>query len=275
MGLFSNLTTEGHEETDERVGGGSFTRETDIYTMKIKLAYAGKSDGGAQNVTFIFDDGREFRSTIYVTNRQGQNYFHPKKSNSQERDTSKKQNLPGFDLVNEICLITTDKGLADQATEEKTVMIWNSSDKKELPTSAHVLVDLLGKEISLAIYKQLENKTELQGDTYVDIADTRDTNNIEKVFHPVYHVTVKEAARATKVEGDKMLDDAGNNVGIFWDKWLEAHKGKTKDKRTIKDGDGGQSGRPGGNRSAGAPPSSGNGGAAAGGAPRKSLFGGS
>lgn len=271
MGIFSNLVTEGHEETEERVGGGGFTRETDIYPMTIAMAYAGKSDGGAQNVTFVFDDGKEFRSTVYVTNRNGQNFYHPKKGKTQDRDTTKKQTLPGYELVNEICLIATDKPLNEQESEEKIVKIYDAKEGKELPKAVQVLTGLLGKQVSLAIYKQLENKTELQNGTYVDIADTRDTNNIEKVFHPEYKVTVKEAALAEAVKDGVMVDGKGNPVGGFYDKWLEAHKGKTKDKRSIKDGDAGQSGRP-GRVGAGAPPASS--GAAGGGAPRKSLFGG-
>lgn len=271
MGIFSNLTTEGVEESEERVGGGGFTRDSGIYAMTIKLAYAGASAGGAQNITFVFDDGKEFRQTIYFTDRNGKNYFHPKKQGSQERDTTKKQFLPGYDLVNEICLIASDTPLTEQETEEKVVNLWDKDAKRELPKSVQVLTGLLGKPVSLAILKILQNKNEQQGDEWVPTADTVEVNEIVKVFHPEYKVTVKEAGRATGVNDGVMVDKDGNPVGGFYDKWLEQNEGKTKDK-TDKSLSGNQSGRPGagGGKS---PPAGGAGGAAGGGA-RKSLFGG-
>lgn len=257
MGLFGNLGTEGLEEKEDRVGGGSFSRETDIYELNIKVAYAGKSDGGARFVAFVFadNDGKEYRETFYVTSKAGLNYYMAKDKDGKE--TGKKRALPGFDAVNDICLVTTDKELSQQTDEEKTVKIWDADAKAELPKSVPVLVELLGKKVYLAIYKRLENKSTLVNGSYVPNADTRDTNTTEKVMHFPTKMTVREAT-------------SGAAEAVFHDSWLEAHKGKVQDKRTIKDGEAGQSGRPG--RAAGAPPASGG---AAGAAPRKSLFGGS
>lgn len=79
-------------------------------------------------------------------------------------------------------------------------------------------------------------------------------NTTEKVFHSPTKMTVKEATD-------------GAEAPTFYDSWIEAHQGKVMDKRTIKDGEAGQAGRPG--RSIGAPPTSGN----SSGGERKSLFG--
>lgn len=254
MGLFGNLGTEGLEEKEDRVGGGSFSRETDIYELLVKVAYAGKSDGGARFVAFVFadNDGKEYRETFYVTSKAGLNYYMAKDKDGKE--TGKKRALPGFDVVNDICLVTTDKPLSEQDSEEKTVKIWDSEAKAELPKSVPVLTELLGKKVYLAIYKRLENKSTLVNGSYVANADTRETNTTEKVMHFPTKLTVKEAT-------------SGAAEPVFFDAWLEAHKGKVQDRRTIKDGEAGQSGRPG--RAAGAPPAAG--GSAA---PRKSLFGG-
>jgi len=133
-----------------------------------------------------------------------------------------------------------------------------------------VLTGLLGKKVSLAILKTLENKTEQQGTEWVAIADTVDRNEIVKVFHPEFKVTVKEANRAEGGIKDGVPVDKNNEpVAGFYDKWLETNQGKTKDK-TDKALAGNQSGRPGASRS-GPPSSSGNAGGAT---PRKSLFGG-
>lgn len=248
MGLFGKLTNEGLEETQDRIGG-SFTLETDIYNMTVKMAYAITSSGGAQGVVFIGDNGgKEYRETLWVTNKKGENFFLNKD------DKTKKVPLPGFTVMDDICVATTEKPLAEQDTEEKVVNIYDFEQQKELPKSVPVLVELIGKPVSLAILKILENKSVKQGDDYVAVADERHVNAIDKVFHTETRVTMVEARNG--------------QPAAFWDAWLERNKGQTRDKRTIK-GDGGSAGNAGrpGAPSAGAAP-------AAGGTARKSLFGG-
>src|SRR5690349_11112487 len=128
-GMFGNLSSEGLEQSSDRLGGFQ-PLQTDAYDMDIKVAYAGKSSGGAQSVTLIGDiDGREYRETIYVTNKKGENYFLNKD------DQTKKVPLPGFTIVDELCLVTTDAPLSAQATEEKIVKVWDPETKSEQPKS--------------------------------------------------------------------------------------------------------------------------------------------
>lgn len=278
MGLFGNLSTDNMEKAEDRVGGGSWTRETDIYTMTIKAAYAGKStSSNAQSVNFIFvdKDGKEYRETFWVTDGQGRNYFHPKKQGSNDRDTTKRNPLPGFNIVNDICMIATDTPLSGQTDEEKTFKIWDNDAKAELPKAVPMLVDLLGKQVSLAIYKIVENKTKKNESSgqYEPIAEEREVNQTEKALFPQFRCTVREAEVALENNGsvtdDAILNQSGENVAVFWESWLTAHQGKVKDKRSIKDGAAGQSGRPGQNK---APPASGNAGGGNAGGERKSLF---
>lgn len=246
MGIFSNLTNEGLEEAQDRIGGfAPFT--TDAYDGTVKLAYAGQSEGGAHNVTFIFAgiDGRDYSETIYITNRKGENFFLNKD------DKTKKVPLPGFTVVNDICLATTEAPLAEQETEEKVVNIYDYDAKKEVPKSVQVLTALLDKPVTLGIVEQLENKSQKdQAGNYVPIADTRIVNFIDKVFHT--------ATKKTMVEAMNGQDAA------FYAKWVERNKGQQRDKRSIKDGEAGASGRP----PVGGPPAGGPAGKA------KSLFGG-
>lgn len=246
MSLFGNLKSDGLEQTQDRLGGGYQPKETDIYTGKIKALYAGKSAGGAQSVSLILAlaDGSEYRETFWITNKKGENFFLNKD------DKTKKVPLPGFTLVDDLCLVTTGKPLAEQDTEEKTIKLYDSEAKKELPKAVPMLVEALGLEVSLGIVKVLENKNEKQGDEYVPTAETRELNVTDKVFHTETKMTVVEARE-------------GAEVAKFWDSWLERNKGNTRDKRTIKDGQAGQTGAP---KAAGAAP-------AASDAPRKSLFG--
>lgn len=248
MSLFKTLTSTGLEENIDRTGGGFQPRETDVYAGKIKLAYAGASTGGAQNVTLIvaLADGGEYRETIYITNKKGENFFLNKD------DKTKKVALPGFTTIDDICQICTDKPLSEQDCEEKIVKIWDYDAKAELPKSVPVLTELLGKDVLLAIKKSTVNKSGPAPD-YAPLSETKEENAIDKVFHPTLRVTIVEAK-------------SGKASGEFIDVWLEKNKGKTQDKRTIKDGDGSQSGRPRG-ASAGPPQAGGT-------SARKSLFGG-
>lgn len=247
--LFGNLTNTGLEESQDRLGGGYAARESDIYTGKIRAMYAGQSAGGARSVSVIVDmsDGQEYRETFYITNKKGENFFLNK------QDPTKKVPLPGFTIVDDICLVTSGKPLAEQATEEKVINLYNTDQKKELPTAVPMLVDCLGQEVTLGILKQLENKSEKVGNDYVATAETREINVTDKVFHTESRRTVVEARQ-------------GAEKAAFIDSWTERNKGNTRDKRTVKDGQGGNVGAP---KSAAAGATSA---PAAGAAPRKSLF---
>ena len=243
--MFGNLTTTGLEKAEDRLGGGGVF-ETGIYSGKIKMAYAGKSPGGAQNVSLIVDlGGREYRETIYITNKKGENFFLNK------QDASKKVPLPGFTTINDICMLTTEKPLAEQDVQDKTIKVYDFDLKKEVPTVVPVLMELLDKPISLAILKERVNKNVKNANTgeYEATADERDQNVIDKTFHTETKLTIVEA-------------EQGNEVGVFWDKWAEKNDGKTRDKREIKDGQA-PSGRPGAPPKAGVTPI----------AAKKSLFG--
>ena len=246
MSLFNTLTTQGLEDAQDRLGGFQ-PLESDIYTGIIKAAYAGKSSGGAVSVTFLIEmDGKEYRETFYVTNKKGENFFLNK------QDNSKKVPLPGFTLVDDICLVTTDKPLSMQDHEDKVIKVYDADAKKELPKSVPMLVDLIGKEVSLGILKSIVNKNEKVGNEYVPTAETREENTTDKVFHTETKMTVVEL-KNEKTEP------------AFWNGWLERNKGNTRDKRTVKDGVAGASATA---------PKAGNSAAPAANAPaRTSLFG--
>jgi hypothetical protein len=139
---------------------------------------------------FNFDlNDKEYRETIYITNKQGENFFLNKD------DPTKKVPLPGYTTVNDICLMTTDKPLSEQDTEAKMVNVWDNDAKKEVPKSVPVLTELLGQKVTLGILKQLVNKNEKNQSSgkYEPTAETREENVIEKVFHSPTHMTVVEA----------------------------------------------------------------------------------
>lgn len=251
MSMFGNMTNEGLEESEDRLGGFVLF-DTDIYNATIKMAYATQASSGARAISFEFDlgAGRTYREQVFFTNKKGENYYLT--------EQKKKAPLPGFTLIDEICMLATEDPLALQETEDKTVKVYDSDAKKELPKSVPVLVGLLGKEVSLGIVKSLQNKNVKNSTTgaYEPTAETVERNGIEKAFHTATKLTVPEARN-------------GKEQGEFWDKWVERNKGTVKDQRKIKDGAGGTSGI--GRPQAGPPQSAAQAGGAA--PARKSLFG--
>lgn len=248
--MFNDLKNDGLEESQDRLGGFQ-VYESDIYLAKIKVAYGLKSSGGAKGVAFTFDlgNGKEYRETIYVTDKKGQNFFLNKD------DNSKKVPLPGFTTVEDICLIVTGKTLSEQEMDDKVFNVYDPDARQEMPKSVPTLVELLDQPIYLAIIKAIENKNAKDSSgRYVPTAETRETNSIEKVFHPEEKMTVAEARDGKETAG-------------FFDAWLTRNKGKDRDKRKVKGGQAGVAGKP-GSRAPSGPPQAG--------APqtgRKSLFG--
>lgn len=238
--VFGTLTTDGLAETQDRLGGFRVL-DSGPYTGKIKAAYAGKAaSSNAQSVTVILEtnDAGEYRETFWITNKKGENFFVDK------QDASRKVPLPGFTMIDDLCLVTTNKSLSQQATEEKVMNIYDPDAKKELPKSVPMLIELLGKEVTFGIRKELKNKQAKDGNgVYQDTPDSREENVTDKIFHYPSNLTVVEARK-------------GIQTPTFYGAWVEKNKGQTMDRRSIKDGDaGGQSGRAG--RPGGAPPKAG------------------
>jgi len=247
---FANLKTQGLEQSEDRLGGGFQARDSGAYDMKVKVAYAGTSDGGAHSVTIhLVDSKGEYRETIYITNKNGENFFLNKD------DKTKKVPLPGFTVINDICMMTTEQPLCDQVWEEKTVNLWDNDLKKEVPKAVMVCTSILDKEVTVGLLQTLKNKGVKQPDgSYADGPEERTEVNISKVFHTETKYTMAEAI-------------AGAQTADFYQKWVDKNTGAVIDKRSVKNG---AAGKP-----AGGPPQAGGAPAAGGGAtaPGKSLFG--
>lgn len=255
MSLFGTLKSDGLEESEDRLGANFGAVDSGVYLATIKMAYAGESTAGAKNLSLILDlDGHEYRETIYVTNRQGQNFYYAK----DDLTKKKKLPLPGYTQIDDLALLTAEKPLSELDFQEKQVKIYDKEAKKEIPQAVPVAVELLGKQVYVAILKNLEDKTvKVEGTDppeYVPNGETRETNNITKFFHAELRVTMVEAR-------------AGKEQGKFIDDWTEKNKDKVVNK--VKGVTGGASaGRP--SKGPSTPPKAGESAAPV---QRKSLFG--
>lgn len=243
---FAKLNNDGLEKAEDRLGGGFQARDSGAYDMTVKLMYAGASEGGAQNVTVHLEDAKgEYRETIYVTNKQGENWFLNKD------DKTKKVPLPGFTAINDMCIVATEAPLNAQVWEEKIVKIYDFDQKKEVPKGVMVCTSMLGKPVTVGLIQTLKNKGVKQPDgSYVDGPEERTEVNISKVFHTETKYTMAEV-------------EAGAPSADFYGKWVEKNTGVTIDKRTVKNGAGGAAVKSG-------PPTAGGAGSSE---PKKSLFG--
>lgn len=243
MSIFASMNNEGLEQATDNLGG-SFTKESGIYEAVIKMAYAGASKDNARFIQFIFElGGKEYKETIYFTNRAGQNSFEK---------NGKKFPLPGFSTIDDICKVATGQPFSAQDTEDKLVKVYDYSARAEVPTLVPVLVDLIGKPVVLAILKITENKKADSGQVdaagkkiYIATADTRDVNTIDKVFNEDGFTIIELAEKAPSP--------------VFQGAWSTRNSGKTRDKTTpvAAGGKPGAPGRP----------------APAAGTPRPNLFG--
>jgi hypothetical protein len=196
MSLLSNLTTDASiEEERDSVGGGG-ALESGLYNATVTLAYVQPAASGAIGIVLHFktEDDKVIRSTQYVTSGTAKGG-----KNTYERD-GKTYYLPGFLIVNSLAQLTVGKELPQLDTEEKVVNVYNTEAKAEVPTKVPMLMDLIGKEITIGLLKQVVDRTAKSDDgKYLPTGETREENEIDKFFQAESKLTNAEIkANATE-----------------------------------------------------------------------------
>lgn len=228
--VFAKKKAEGYDEERDVLSGGGQV-DTAIYTGTVKLAFAKKSGSSdAQGVEYHIDlkmpSGGSFtiRETQWVTNRDGDHTYEDK------QNAGKRHLLPGYQMIEALCLLTTGIPLSEQEMAEKTVKLYDFEAKKELPKSVPVLVDLIGKPITLAVVRQTVDQTTKDGNgVYQPNGKIRDENVVEKFFQTETSLTTSEIRQ-------------GVETAIFAPAWETKNKGKT---RMLAKGGEGNTGAPG------------------------------
>jgi hypothetical protein len=205
MSLLKSLATDATIESDvDSLGTSKFAPwESGAYPVVIDLAYVDESKGGAMSINFTFktQEGRELNQNIYVTSgkEKGQLNHYVGKDGT-------KRYLPGFTVANDIALLTMGEELSTLDTETKVLSLYNYDQKKEVPTKKEVLTDLIGKEVTLGIYKIIKDKYNAPG-------ETQTINEIVKVFRESDNKTANEIKSDSNAE--------------FYDTWVEKNTGIT------------------------------------------------
>lgn len=222
MGMLSNLKTdETIKENGDSIGSKFSVWDSDLYRVKIKLAYLTQSIGEAiaLNLHCENTDGNNIRQQFWIQSgkaKKHKNYYKDKDGN--------KQYLPGFTQANNLCQLLTDKNLSEMVTEQKVVDLYDPSVKAMAATTVEMLTELLDKEIVAGVVKQKVNKNAKHPETgkWVPTAEVRFENEIDKFFN------VKNGMTLTEIK-------AGAEKATFKDTWLGHYKDKVKDRTVSED----------------------------------------
>ena len=188
------------------------TLDTGIYSATIKMIFAGQAKSGARFVTIQLKtaDGKDYSETVYLTNKEGKNTY--------EKD-GKESFLPGYLLVNNLAIMTTNKPLAELAddVETRTVKLYDFDAKKEVATDVPAVIPMIGQQVLVAIQEEEYEKQKFN-DTTKKYEGTGE--------YAVKNVLVKAYDINTKQTAVEMRDD---KPATQHDSWLATYGGKLKE----------------------------------------------
>lgn len=200
MSILANVKTDTSIQEDTDTVGSSGPIESGLYLFTVAMAYLQVAASGAIGlVLHLANNGRETKQTLWIQSgdlKGNKNFYEDKK-------TGAKKYLPGFNMANNLALLTVGKEISALAEEEKVVKIWSYADSKDIDTKVPMLTELLGQEILGGMIRQIVNK-QVKSDNgkYVDdpTGDTRRENELDKFFRAKDRLTVAEI-KDSKTEG--------------------------------------------------------------------------
>lgn len=214
MSILSTLSTDDSIKVASDTLGGGGPLDSGIYNMTVSVAYVTKSQGGAIGLVLHLktDSGREHRETLWMTSgtAKGCKNFYEKEG--------EKHYLPGFELANNLALLSVGQEIGTLDTETKVVNVYSFDAKAEVATKVDMITDLLGKEVIAGIIKEKVDKTQKADDgTYAPTGETREQAVLDKLFRARDRMTAAEI-RAQAEEP------------AFIDRWEQKWAGQTRDK---------------------------------------------
>lgn len=220
MSLLKNLETKANVEGEKDVLGGGGVLDTNVYPMKVKVAYFTTAASGAVAINLQGDvDGKEVRQQFWVLSGNDKG-----NKNTYTKD-GKEYYLPSFLTANSLALLTVGKELSQLDVEKKVIKLYDFEAKEERPTEVDVLVELTGQLIQAGIQKQTVDKNEKGDDgKYYPTGETREINEVVKFFRYDDGLTVPEIEK-------------GVTEAKFKDDWVAKWAGKVINKaKGNKDG---------------------------------------
>ena len=208
---------------EERVPLAKGALDTDFYNAVVNYAYLTESANGAVGVVVSLNLDVQGNSvpkseTFWITNRKRENYY-------MDRSSGKKMVMPSYTTIDELYSIVTGQPLSEVEAdiEQRTIKVYDYAQKSDVPTQVEVITTLVNKPIGVLVQKVLKNKSAKQADgTYVDTAESFETNIITKFVNPETKATLNEMIHKI---------DEPNYVKA----WLDQNQGKVRDTRTVKE----------------------------------------
>ena len=210
MSLFASIQNANIQTKEEDVLGGSRTVPSNVYPAGIKLAYLDAAASGAICVVFDFAmlvNGKErnHKETIYISNKNKEFTYKDKQSGEDKP-------LPGFVTVDSICKAVTGKSITELSTEKKTIKVYDYDQKAEVPQEKEVLMDLIRGKLELGIIETIVDKNVKTDNGYVPSGETREQNELSKVFNEDGLTQLEKESGATEAK--------------FKAAWVEQYAGK-------------------------------------------------
>ena len=211
------LPTTVEHSSIERVGGG-FAWESGVFDAKVKMVYLNqaKSEAISANIVLENSEGKELKESFWIKSGKSKG----NKSYYTNQKDKKDYPLPGYAVANSLCIAATGDSLAKciATAEKKTVKVWNTEAKKELPTERPVLMTLINKVIKVAVHQIKEDKTSKNdAGVYVPTGEER---------------TVNECKFFGNAEGKTTEEILSGEPAEMFTKWAEKNTGKVIDKTT-------------------------------------------
>lgn len=177
-------------ENEERIGGWT-ADESGIQLAMFTEAFLTESKNGAYalNLKSVDKDQNERSYQIYFTNRNKEVFYSDKK-------TGDKRMLPGYQLINNICLAACGKTFQEvaAASKKKVIDLYDRESRKEIPTETTTYPAMCKKVLKLGVIKISKNK-------YVkgkEVNERVEVNEINMVFRKADDLTPKEASEKAK-----------------------------------------------------------------------------
>ena len=209
-----DLPANAETPTIERIGGGGFLWESGVFKATVKMVYLdqAKSEAVSFNILLENTEGKTLKEAFYIKSgkAKGNKTYYTK--------DGKDFPLPGYATANSLCVAATGQSLGKcmENLEKKMVNIYNPELRKETPMERPVVMDLVGKQVSVAVHQMTVDKNAKNAaGQYEPTGETRSINEC-KFFGNADGKTADEILENRDAE---MFDKwAAKNTGIVIDK---------------------------------------------------------
>ena len=180
--------------------------DSGLYQGVLKYLYFTESASKAIAANLVIDiNGLARNFTLWISYKNGVLF----KENPQ---THQKEYLSNYKKINALAFCATGKPLDQLTQEEKTIKIFNRETRKEEPTQAMCIVELINKPICIGLKKVNHHVEQKQLDgSYLPTDKTVFINDIDKFYN---------------TEGKIAQEISSGSPREYADKWLKNNKGR-------------------------------------------------